>query len=65
MNGWNFCRISRRTPKLQTAKNQARLEKRFTPVTVEEKAGGGATVTLHTWEPTGELRIVHSATVNP
>lgn len=60
-----FLQDLKEDPKLQSAKNLARLEKRFTPVTVEEKEGGGATVTLHTWEPSGELRIVHSATVNP
>jgi UDP-2,3-diacylglucosamine pyrophosphatase LpxH len=63
-NEWlEFLQDLKKDPKLQTAKNQARLEKRFTPVTVEEKTGGGATVTLHTWEPSGELRIVHSAVV--
>jgi UDP-2,3-diacylglucosamine pyrophosphatase LpxH len=51
-------------PKLKTPKNQAKLEKRFTPVTVEEKAGGGATITLHLWEPSGELRLVNSAVVS-
>lgn len=60
-----FLKDLKEDPKLQSAKNQARLEKRFTPVTVEERAGGGATVTLHTWEPSGELRSVHSATVSP
>jgi UDP-2,3-diacylglucosamine pyrophosphatase LpxH len=52
-------------PKLKTPKNQAKLEMRFTPVTVEEKAGGGATITLHLWELTGELRVVNSAVVGP
>ena len=51
-------------PKLKKPKNQAKIEKRFTPVTVEPKSGGGATVTLHIWEPSGELSIVHSATVS-
>ena len=50
-------------PKLKTPKNQAKLEKRFTPVMVEEKAGGGATITLYTWEPSGQLRAVESAVV--
>lgn len=52
-------------PKLQTAKNMARLEKRFTPVTVEPRAEGGASIALHLFEPSGELRMVHSATVRP
>ena len=51
-------------PKMKKPKNQAKLDKRFTPVTVEEKSGGGATITLYTWEPSGELRIVHSSEVN-
>jgi predicted phosphodiesterase len=52
-------------PKLESDKNQARLERRFTPVTIEPRAEGGATVSLHTWEPSGELRMVHSAAVSP
>jgi UDP-2,3-diacylglucosamine pyrophosphatase LpxH len=60
-----FLQDLKEDPKLKSPKNQAKLEKRFTPVTLEEKAGGGDIVTLHTWEPTGELRTVHSATVNP
>ncbi len=52
-------------PKLEGNKNQARLEKRFTPVTVEPRTEGGATVSLHSWEPSGELRTIHSATVSP
>jgi UDP-2,3-diacylglucosamine pyrophosphatase LpxH len=52
-------------PKLESSKNRARLEKRFTPVTVEPRAEGGAAVSLHTWEPSGELRRVYSATVSP
>jgi UDP-2,3-diacylglucosamine pyrophosphatase LpxH len=52
-------------PKLEGSKNQARLEKRFTPLTVEPREEGGASVSLHTWEPSGELRTVHSATVSP
>ena len=51
-------------PKMKTPKNQAKLEKRFTPVTVEVKVGGGAAITLHALEPSGELRVVHSATVD-
>jgi predicted nucleic acid-binding Zn ribbon protein len=50
-------------PKLKKPKNQAKLDKRFTPVTVEEKSGGGATITLHNWETSGQLRAVESAVV--
>jgi len=50
-------------PKLEGSKNQARLEKRFTPVTVEPRAEGGATVSLHSWESSGELRLMYSSTV--
>ena len=50
-------------PKMKTPKNLAKLEKRFTPVTLEPKSGGGATITLHTWEPSGQLRAVESAVV--
>lgn len=60
-----FLQDLKKDPKLQTTKNQARLEKRFTPVTLEPNSGGGATVTLHTWNPSGELLIVKSAVVNP
>ncbi len=59
-----FLQDLKEDPKLKTPKNEAKLEKRFTPVTVEEKAGGGATVTLHTWDPSGALHSVRSATVN-
>ncbi len=52
-------------PRLEGVKNKARLEKRFTPVTVEPRVGGGATVTLHSWESKGELRTIQSATVTP
>ena len=51
-------------PKMKTPKNQAKLERRFTPVTVEEKVGGGAAITLHALEPAGELRVVESAVVS-
>jgi UDP-2,3-diacylglucosamine pyrophosphatase LpxH len=50
-------------PKMKTPKNLAKLEKRFTPVTVEPKSGGGATITLRSWDPSGELRVVESAAV--
>ncbi len=52
-------------PKLEGSKNGAKLEKRFTPVIVEPRSEGGAAVSLHRWEPSGELRMVHSATVRP
>jgi hypothetical protein len=52
-------------PKLEGSKNRAKLEKRFTPVVVEPRAEGGATVSLHSWEPSGELRRMHSAEVSP
>lgn len=65
-NEWaEFLNDLNEDPRLQTPKNQARLEKRFTPVTVEPRVEEGATVALHTWEPSGELRMVHSATVSP
>jgi hypothetical protein len=60
-----FLQDLKEDPKLKTPKNQAKLEKRFTPVTVEEKVGGGATITLHTWEPSRQLRVVESAVVKP
>jgi hypothetical protein len=52
-------------PKLESAKNRARLEKRFTPVIVEPAVEGGATISMHTWEPSGELRRIYSAAVSP
>lgn len=60
-----FLRDLKDDPQLEGDKNRARLEKRFTPVTVKPRAEGGATVSLHAWEPSGELRIVSSATVEP
>jgi UDP-2,3-diacylglucosamine pyrophosphatase LpxH len=59
-----FLQDLKKDPKLETVKNKAKLEQRFTPVTVEESAGGAA-VTLHIWEPTGELRLVNTAAVKP
>ncbi len=60
-----FLQDLRSDPKLEGAKNQARLQKRFTAVTVEPQVAGGPTVALHLWEPTGELRTVRSATLSP
>ena len=60
-----FLQDLRDDPKLEGSKNRARLEQRFTPVTVEPRSDGGATVSLHIWEPTGELRIINSGTVRP
>jgi UDP-2,3-diacylglucosamine pyrophosphatase LpxH len=58
-----FLQDLREDPKLESEKSQKRLEKRFTPVVVEPRAEGGATVYLHTWEPSGELRMMFSSTV--
>lgn len=64
-NEWTeFLQDLKDDPKLEGNKNRDRLEKRFTPVTIEPLAEGGATVSLHTWEPSGELRMIHSATVS-
>jgi UDP-2,3-diacylglucosamine pyrophosphatase LpxH len=60
-----FLQDLREDPKLESKKSQKRLEKRFTPVVVEPRAEGGATVSLHSWKPTGELRTVYSAVVKP
>ena len=60
-----FLRDLKKDPKLEGDKNLARLEKRFTPVIVEPRAEGGATVSLHSWEPSGELRMMYSAAVKP
>ena len=60
-----FLQDLRDDPKLEGKKNRTKLEKRFTPVIVEPRAEGGATVSLHSWEPSGELRMMHSATVRP
>jgi UDP-2,3-diacylglucosamine pyrophosphatase LpxH len=60
-----FLQDLRDDPKLEGSKNRARLEKRFTPVVVEPRAEGGATVSLHTWEPSGELRTIYATKVNP
>jgi predicted phosphodiesterase len=60
-----FLRDLRDDPKLESDKNRAKLEKRFTPVIVEPRAEGGAIISLHTLEPSGQLRMIHSATVNP
>jgi UDP-2,3-diacylglucosamine pyrophosphatase LpxH len=60
-----FLQDLREDPKLESKKSQKRLEKRFTPVVVEPRAEGGATVSLHTWEPSGELRMMYSASVTP
>jgi len=60
-----FLQDLKEDPKLESAKNQRRLEKRFTPVIVEPRAEGGATVSLHIWEPSGELCMINSATVSP
>lgn len=61
----DFLNDLRDDPKLLTPKNQSRMEKHFTPVTVEPRKKGGATVTLHTWEPaTGMLHNVYSAILN-
>ncbi len=60
-----FLQDLREDPKLEGHKNQSKLEKRFTPVTLEPRAEGGVTVALHIWEPSGELRMMHSAVVRP
>jgi hypothetical protein len=60
-----FLQDLRDDPKLERCKNRAKLEKRFTPVIVEPRAEGGAIVSLHSWEPSGELRMMYSAKVSP
>jgi UDP-2,3-diacylglucosamine pyrophosphatase LpxH len=62
-NWTEFLQDLRDDPKLEGSKNQARLEKRFTPVVVEPRAAGGVNVALHSWEPSGELRMMFSSTV--
>jgi len=60
-----FLHDLRDDPKLEKDKNRAKQEKRFTPVIVEPRREGGATVSMHSWEPSGELRLIHSAKVTP
>ncbi len=60
-----FLQDLKNDPKLEGAKNRARLQKRFTAVMVEPRAEGGATLSLHTWDPSGELRMLYSASVSP
>lgn len=52
-------------PRLKSPGNQARLEKRFTPVLVEPRQAGGATIFLAEWDASGELKVVHSASLIP
>jgi hypothetical protein len=60
-----FLQDLRDDPKLEGDKNKTRLEERFNPVILEPRAEGGASVSMHMWEPSGELRMMHSATVKP
>jgi UDP-2,3-diacylglucosamine pyrophosphatase LpxH len=60
-----FLKDIKRDPKLEGDKNQARLEKRFTPVTLEPGPRGGATIALHTCKSPGELGTLYQGTVKP
>ena len=59
-----FLKDIKNDPKLESDKNKAKLEQRFTPVMVEPRAGGAA-VSLLKWEPSGELRTLYEAMMVP
>jgi UDP-2,3-diacylglucosamine pyrophosphatase LpxH len=60
-----FLKDIKKDPNLEGEKNQAKLEKRFTPVTLEPRTDGGVTVTLHSWEPSRELSTLYEGSVIP
>jgi len=58
-----FLKDIKQDPKLEGDKNKAKLEKRFTPVTVESSPQGGAAIALHSWEPSDELVTLYQGVV--